>query len=222
MTAEDKNKTQGVNRGRHAQLIQVAVICLAGVSLFTTAQGMTQYIFRNNAVSYAASTAIQGILLAMSMGLPGYLRRVWENSWHWFWRILVCVIIVLLTIVTMFCSSWFSYIYIAGIVHFDSWGTDSELLVQQTFRTELYNARDYAHIYRTYLEGDLGEKILMLEEQADIISKNEQLDNLDMDWDQEREDYGDTGTTVGNYMTTVIDAMENAMRGVRSGSSRER
>lgn len=221
MTAEDKNKTQGVNRGRHAQLIQVAVICLAGVSLFTTAQGMNRYIFDNAAVSVAASTAIQGILLAMSMGLPGYLRRVWENSWHWFWRILVCVIIVLLTIVTMFCSSWFSYIYIADIVHFDSWGTDSELLVQQTFRTELYNARDYAHIYRTYLEGDLGEKILMLEEQAGIISENEQLDNLDMDWEQERENYGGTGTTAGNYMTTVIDAMDKAMQDGSSGNSRE-
>lgn len=221
MTVKEKNKTSVMNKGKHSQLIQVAVICLAGVSLFTTAQGMNRYIFDNAAVSVAASTAIQGILLAMSMGLPGYLRRVWENSWHWFWRILVCIIIVLLTIVTMFCSSWFSYIYIADIVHFDSWGTDSELLVQQTFRTELYNARDYAHIYRTYLEGDLGEKILMLEEQAGIISENEQLDNLDMDWEQEREDYGDTRTTAGNYMTTVIDAMDKAMQDGSSGSSRE-
>lgn len=221
MAVKDMNRDQMTNRSRHSQLVQVAVVCLAGVSLFTTAQGMTQYIFHNDAVAYAASTAIQGILLAMSMGLPGYLRGIWRNKWHALLRVIVCVIILLLTVVTMFCSSWFSYIYIADIVHFDSWGTESELLVQHTYRTELYDARDYAHIYRTYLEGDLGEKILMLEEQADIIFENEQLDNLDMNWDQERADYGDTSTTAGNYMVTVIDAMENAMRDGSSGSARD-
>lgn len=221
MDGKSKGQAQILNNGNHSRLVQLAVICLAGVSLFTTAQGMTQYIFHNDAVAYAASTAIQGILLAMSMGLPEYLKGVWNNQWHAFWRIVVCVMIVFLTIVTMFCSSWFSYIYIAEIVHFDSWGTESELLVQQTYRAELYNARDYAHIYRTYLETDLGERLLMLEELTDVISENEQLDNLNMDWAQERRDYADTSTTAGIYMAPVIDAMENAMKSDAAQDSRE-
>lgn len=221
MDVKNMEKEQSVVSRKHSQLVQLAVICLAGVSLFTTAQGMTQYIFDNGAVAYAASTAIQGILLAMSMGLPEYLRRIWKNKWHVLLRLIVCAIIIILTFVTMFCSSWFSYIYIADVVHFDSWGTDSKLLVQQTYRTELYDARDYAHIYRTYLEGDMGEKILMLEDQATIISKSESL-NTNINWAQERIDYGNPNTTAGAYMATAIEAMVQAMQDGSSGNARDR
>lgn len=220
MNVKDITKGQIRNGGGSYQLIRIAVICLAGVSLYTTAQGMTQYIFHNDTAAYAASAAIQGILLAMSMGLLKYIRGIWKNNWHVLLRLFTCIMIILLTIVTMFCSSWFSYIYIAEIVHFDSWGTDSELLVQQTYRAELYNARDYAHTYRIYLESDMGEKILMLEEQADAISKKEKLDSPVSNWEEEMATYGDTNTMAGNYMSTVIDAMRKAME-QSSGNSRE-
>ena len=214
-------KDQIKGNENHLQLIKLAVICLAGVSLFTTAKGMNEYIFHNDALSYAASTAIQGILLAMSMGLPRYLEGIWKNHWNFFLRIVLCIIILLLTVVAMFCSSWFSYIYIADVVHLDSWGTDSELLVQQTYRTELYDARDYAHVYRIYLEEDMGEKILMLQTQADDISEDKQLDNLNIDWNQERTEYGDTNTTAGSYMVSVISAMQNAMQTNSTQNSRD-
>lgn len=209
---------KGANSG---DLIRMAVICLAIVSLYTTAQGMKQYIFDGNNISYLASAAIQSILLAMSMGLPGYLNGVWKNQWHVVMRLLVCICILTLTVIIMFCSSFFSYIYIAEFVNKDSWGTESELLVQQTYRKELYQAKDYAHAYRTYLEMDMGEKLLILQQQADEISQNEKLDNLNMDWDQERINYGDVSTSVGVIMAPVIDAMENAMKSSSAQGSRE-
>lgn len=215
------NKDKKKQNTKNNQLIQVAVVCLATVSLFTTAQGMSKYIFKNGPISYAASAAIQGILLAMSMGLPAYLRGVWEKQWDIIRRGFLCLFILLLTGVALFCSSWFSYIYIAEIIHFDSWHIDSELLVQQTYRSELYEARDYAHSYRVYLENSLGEKILELENMADELSENEQLDTLNMNWQEERESYEGMDTVVGNYMLTVIDFMESAMEIDSSQNSRE-
>lgn len=204
--SEQKQVKRNIN---NSQLVQVAVLCLSAVSLFTTAQGMNEYIFKVPAISYAASAAIQGILLAMSMGLPAYIHNVFENQWKIFWKIFVSAIIILLTIVTMFCSSWFSYIYIAEVVHFDSWQTDSELLVQQTYRAELYDARDYAHAYRSYLENSLGEKIIVLEELAEGLAENEQMDNLQMNWSEERLRYEETLVAV--YMIPIVDTMETAM-----------
>ena len=206
---------------KNSQLIQVAVICLATVSLFTTAQGMNKYIFENSAISYAASAAIQGILLAMSMGLPMYLSNISKNEWKIWGKILVSFLILLLTVVVMFCSSWFSYIYIAEVVHFDSWQTDSELLVQQTYRTELYDAKDYAHAYRSYLENALGEKIIELEELAEGLAENEQINEQQMDWEQERKRYNETDTLVAIYMLPVVDTMENAMKKNPSQNLRE-
>ena len=43
-------------------LLRIGVIFLAVVSFFTTANGMREYIFHNNAIAYAASAAIQGNL----------------------------------------------------------------------------------------------------------------------------------------------------------------
>lgn len=285
------NKSGWTKKGNNTDLLRMGVVLLSLVSFFTTANGMKRYIFAENSViSYAASAAIQGILLALSMNLPGYLRGIWakpvegfditpnkdyeakpeeddsrteveevtklliedhawvrENSgkikekkspldlerclqaiinfgkWicHTLIRSFLCLCALILTIITIFCSSWFSYIYIAEVIHRDSWGTDSQLLVQQTYRTELYNARDYAHNYRIYLEESMGDKILMLEEQAKQLSDS--VVDLEMDWDAERRRYvseSDAGnrTTAESYMATVIDAMESAMA---EGASQE-
>lgn len=206
---------------KNHQLIQAAVVCLATVSFFTTAQGMNNYIFKNAPISYAASAAIQGILLAMSMGLPTYIGDVFKNQWNVLLKILVSFFIVILTVVALFCSSWFSYIYIADVVHFDSWNTESELLVQQTYREELYNAKDYAHAYRAYLENSLGEKIIELEEMTDELEENEQIEALEVEWQAKREEYEKENTLVASYMLPVLDVMDKAMQKNPSQNSRE-
>lgn len=212
-------------------LLRIGVIFLAVVSFFTTANGMREYIFHNKAIAYAASAAIQGILLALSMNFPSYLRAICreplqgqDKGFYWLRKIgrflvntLLCLIVLLLTGVVIFCSSWFSYVYIAETIHQDSWGSDSELLVQQTYRAELYDAQDYAHRYRNYLEGDIGEKILQLEGEAMALS--DFVADMDMDWETERQNYvPDDGSSVASYMAEVINAMEEAME---SGSSQE-
>ena len=67
----------------NTQLLQIAVVLLAVVSFFTTANGMSQYIFSGNkAIAYAASAAVQGVLLSLNMNLPGYLRGIWRQKWN--------------------------------------------------------------------------------------------------------------------------------------------
>lgn len=233
MDGKEMRKRLGADGRGHTNLLRIGVILLAVVSFFTTANGMRKYIFNNEEnglVAYAASAAIQSILLALSMNLPGYLCGIWANAvqeekgkFHWLkepvrflGKVILSLIVFLLTIVAIFCSSWFSYVYIAETIHQTSWEADSELLVQQTYRSELYDAQDYAHIYRTYLEGDIGERLLLLETQAMNLSDPVETD---MDWDAERADYApDDGSTAASYMAAVIDAMEKA---VDSNSSQE-
>lgn len=193
------------------QLLQFAVVCLAIASFFTTAQGMHQYIFSNPTIAYVTSGAIQGILLALSMNLPKFMKRIWgENNGFWkgLGKVLIEFVLLLLTAVSLFCSSWFSYVYIAETVHKGSWDTDSSLLVQQTYRSELHSASDYVKAYRTYLETELGQKILNLQTLANQLPT--QASDFNMDWDAERQNYASDNTMASSFMATVIDQMENA------------
>lgn len=210
LNQEDLKREKQIQEGNNTYLLQVAVIFLAVVSFFTTANGMKEYIFRENGViAYTASAAIQGILLALSMNLPGYLRGIWMRKWNVAVRCFMIFMALLLTGVAIFCSSWFSYIYIAEVIHKDSWGTDSELLVQQTYRTQLYDARDYAHTYRLYLEESMGDHIVQLEEQAREQLKDSVID-FGINWDTEEANYASDGGTASSYMLPVITAMRRA------------
>lgn len=213
---------------RNTTILRIGVIFLSVVSFFTTANGMKTYIFTDNdGIAYAASAAIQGILLALSMNLPGYLRDICkktgeihegEKRWRsglykvgrFIWKSLLCICVVALTCVTIFCSSWFSYIYIADILHQNSWETDSELLVQQTYRTQLYDAQNYVKSYRAYLEESIGDELLLLETQAAQLP-NFSTD-ISIDWSEEQVAYApNDGSTASGYMSNVIRAMEAAM-----------
>lgn len=227
MAIEEKQFVQQTFKGieknekGNTSLLRLGVILLSVVSFYTTANGMREYIFKGNGViAYAASAAIQGILLALSMNLPDYLLKIWKRGWHGFWRFILCFCAIILTLVTIFCSSWFSYVYIADTIHQESWGTDSELLVQQTYRSELYDARDYAHTYRLYLEESIGEDILALENQARQLP--DATGGFEIDWEEENARYGRGSESMAvSYMATVIDIMELALEGSSSQENRD-
>lgn len=236
-----------ISASQNTSLLRMGVLFLAVVSFFTTANGMKKYIFtEDGAVAYAASAAIQSILLALSMNLPKYLKGIWRadrkdaepNSngsvgslempgairivnWmrHNLMRLFLCSAVIVLTFVAIFCSSWFSYVYIAEVLHKDSWEADSELLVQQTYRAELYGARDYAHIYRTYLEESVGEDILLMERQSQML--NDPISNAEVDWDDEILNYASGNGTAAVYMSSAILTMREAMENDASQEDRD-
>ena len=101
-----------------AQLLQLAIVCLAIASFFTTAQGMKNYIFHDDAIAYVTSGAIQGILLALSMSLPKYISNIWEKkAFKTGVKALITLVLLVLSAISLFCSSWFSYVYIAETIH---------------------------------------------------------------------------------------------------------
>lgn len=239
MGSKTKQFCSGGWRRDNTHLLRLGVIFLSVVSFFTTANGMRDYIFQDNAfIAYAASAAIQGILLAMSMNLPSYLKKFWgrestdgdegkpysaskpdilyrirnfiKNSVKrigmFFGRLILSAFVIVLTFVTLLCSSWFSYVYIADVLHQDSWDVDSELLVQQVYRTQLYKGQEYASTYRVYLEESLGAEILMLETQAEALSDG--TIRTGINWEEE-ERY--TQGIAGIYMTAPINAMRAAL-----------
>lgn len=215
MNSQQKNAAdigkRFVSEGKSsAQLLQLAIVCLAIASFFTTAQGMKNYIFHDDAtIAYVTSGAIQGILLALSMSLPKFISNIWEKkAFKTGVKALITLVLLVLSAISLFCSSWFSYVYIAETIHKGSWNIDSELLVQQTYRTELYKASDYAKAYRTYLESELGQKILSLQTLANQLPT--QASDFSMDWEAERQSYASDDTIASSYMATVIDQMENA------------
>lgn len=218
---ENAVKTVGAGEKSGSQLLQFAVICLAIASFFTTAQGMRSYIFNGEpTIAYVTSGAIQGILLALSMNLPRFMRRIWnEEKSNVFIKAIIEIVLLILTGISLFCSSWFSYVYIAETVHKGSWDTDSELLVQQIYRNELYDASDYSKAYRTYLEAELGQEILNLQSLANQLPT--QASDFNMDWESEQQQYASDNTVASSYMATVINQLKLAFETAPSQENRD-
>lgn len=217
---ENAAKTVGAGEKGGLQLLQFAVICLAIASFFTTAQGMRSYIFNGEpTIAYVTSGAIQGILLALSMNLPRFMRRIWNEKSNVFIKAIIEIVLLILTGISLFCSSWFSYVYIAETVHKGSWDTDSELLVQQIYRNELYDASDYSKAYRTYLEAELGQEILNLQSLANQLPT--QASDFNMDWESEQQQYASDNTVASSYMATVINQLKLAFETAPSQENRD-
>lgn len=217
---ENAAKTVGAGEKSGLQLLQFAVICLAIASFFTTAQGMRSYIFNGEpTIAYVTSGAIQGILLALSMNLPRFMRRIWNEKSNVFIKAIIEIVLLILTGISLFCSSWFSYVYIAETVHKGSWDTDSELLVQQIYRNELYDASDYSKAYRTYLEAELGQEILNLQSLANQLPT--QASDFNMDWESEQQQYASDNTVASSYMSTVINQLKLAFETAPSQENRD-
>lgn len=217
---ENAAKTVGAGEKSGSQLLQFAVICLAIASFFTTAQGMRSYIFNGGpTIAYVTSGAIQGILLALSMNLPRFMRRIWNEKSNVFIKAIIEIVLLILTGISLFCSSWFSYVYIAETVHKGSWDTDSELLVQQIYRNELYDASDYSKAYRTYLEAELGQEILNLQSLANQLPT--QASDFNMDWESEQQQYASDNTVASSYMATVINQLKLAFETAPSQENRD-
>lgn len=196
---EQKSKKNGVSGT--VSLLQVGAVLLASVSFWATAQGMKNYVFEESWQAYAASLAIQGILLGLNFYLPSFLSNA---KW------LLKTAIILLTCIVMFCSSWFSYVFIAGKVYDKSWDTESRLLIQNTYRQVLFDSNDYSKAYRNILANNLSNQINSIYDLSKNFDEVSVENENEIDWDSERDLYA-SGNITGDKMSVVINDMENAM-----------
>lgn len=173
------------------------------VSFWATASGMAEYTFAEEWQAYMASLGIQGLLLGLNFSLPTFLRKCGDNNKQ---KAVLCV----LTFVVLFCSSWFSYFFIAGRAYGDSWSTESRLLAQAIYRKELFAANDYAEQYGDELEQVLAEQVVELYKQAQDMDINNINITENINWNEERNTYAAEGSATRNIMLTAIQAMEQA------------
>lgn len=186
-------------------ILRIATIILAVVSWWSTAQGMADYVFQEKWQAYLASLGVQGILL----GLNFYLPTFWMNTMgSWPKRIVLAG----LSLVTLCCSSVFTYIFISGYAYEDAWPTESRLLVQSGYRSELYDAGDYVDEYQDLLRNELGGQVSDLYTQAAALEAQKVSAGEGLNLEQDRTEYGENSDFAANSeVLTAILAIERAM-----------
>lgn len=97
------------SQGMILTLLRLATVLLAIVSWWSTAQGMQDYVFSQTRQANLASFAIQSILLGLNFYLPTF--------WRWIHSLRGKICVLALSGVVLFCSSWFSYVFIVGTVY---------------------------------------------------------------------------------------------------------
>ncbi len=195
-------------------LLRICTVLLAVVSFWATARGMVSYVFHEEWQAYAASLAIQGILLGLNFYFPTFWNRIKSKFTK--------AGLLILTAIVVFCSSWFSFIFIVEQVYGQSWEIESRLLIQSVYRRQLYQAEDYANKYKGILVDDLNQQIIDLYSQAKSLSVGEMNPIDDINWDEERMVYITDDFAARNEMKAIIDAMESASRENAKPNERER
>ena len=183
-------------------LLRICTFLLAAVSFWATAQGMKEYTFPDNWQAYAASLGIQGLLL----GLNFSFFKFWDRCQTDFHK----AVLLILTCIVLFCSSWFSYLYIAKQVYGKSWDTESRLLAQDTYRSELFAADTYLEQYGEEMEQSLTDQIVALYAQATVMDSDKVDIAGNLDWAIERSIYAQDDFAARDIMLSIIDAMEQA------------
>ena len=117
-----KNETEFWN------FVNVCTVFLAFISLYTTAEGMNRFFFRNDRIhGYLISLAVQGILLSLNLRLPRYLKGKALPA--------KCCAIGLY-LFTVLWSSGFSYIFMANVIYEDTWMKDAQIEISALYQKE--------------------------------------------------------------------------------------
>ncbi|SFH41069.1 hypothetical protein SAMN05216405_3089 [Lachnospiraceae bacterium NLAE-zl-G231] len=99
--------------------INICSVFLAFISLYTTAEGMNRFFFREDKIhGYLISLAVQGILLSLNLRLPRYLMGKALPA-------KACAIG--LYVFTVLWSSGFSYIFMSNVIYQDTWMKDAQI-----------------------------------------------------------------------------------------------
>ena len=183
-------------------LLRICTFLLAAVSFWATAQGMKEYTFPDNWQAYAASLGIQGLLLGLNFSFFKFLDRCQANYHK--------AVLLILTFVVLFCSSWFSYLYIAKKAYGQSWDIESRLLAQDFYRNELFAADTYLEQYGEEMEQSITDHIVALYAQATEMDSNKVDIARNLDWVIERNTYAQDDFAAKDIMLSIIDAMEQA------------
>ena len=190
-------------------ILRICTILLAAVSFWSTAQGMEDYTFPNGWQAYAASLGIQGLLLGLNFAFPEFWRSCKTSVQK--------SALLFLTVVILLCSSWFSYLYIAGKAYGESWDTECQILAQSSYRSELFDADEYTEQYSEQLETALAGQISVLYDQAKKMDQEKVDVGEQIDWSEERERVGNSAAS--DLWNIAIDSVSSAIGSKGEGVS---
>lgn len=195
-------------------LLRLATVLLAIVSWWSTAQGMRDYVFSQAWQANLASFAIQSILLGLNFYLPTF--------WRWIHSLRGKICVLALSGVVLFCSSWFSYVFIVGTVYEKSWQTESRLLVQSVYRNELYKADEFVQISSDALRETLGDEVAALYTASKTADTETTQNPSGLDLTADKASYADNADFAANSeIASAIQAMQTATQEEASSGVRE-
>lgn len=214
-TANSRREVSGPKGGVY--IMRIATVMLAVVSWWATAQGMRSYVFSEQWQANLASLAIQSILLGLNFYWPKFWKELTKTTKKWG--------LVLLSATVLFCSSWFSYVFIVDRVYEQAWDTDRQLLVQKIYREELYSSSDYSDTYEKALREQLSDQVIRLYSNAkDLEEDGKDVQGTQgQDFEEDRNKYiGDSvDFAASTEMQEAIDAMETAIKEEATANDRE-
>lgn len=202
------------SQGMILTLLRLATVLLAIVSWWSTAQGMRDYVFSQAWQANLASFAIQSILLGLNFYLPTF--------WRWIHSLRGKICVLALSGVVLFCSSWFSYVFIVGTVYEKSWQTESRLLVQSVYRNELYKADEFVQISSDALRETLGGEVAALYTASKTADTETTQNPSGLDLTADKASYADNADfAANNEIASAIQAMQIATQEGTSSGVRE-
>lgn len=184
-------------------LLRLCTFLMAAVSFWATAQGMREYTFPTDWQAYAASLGVQGLLLGLNFSLPSF----WKKSKGAGKKL----VLILLTLVVLACSSWFSYLYIAGQAYGQSWDVERRLLAQDIYRSELFAAEEYTEEYAAELENSLSDQVVELYQRAKEMGTSNFDVTGNINLAEDLEHYAPDGSAAREIMMTVTEAVGPAL-----------
>ena len=176
-------------------ILRCCTLLLAAVSFYATAQGMIEYVFAEEWQAYAASFAIQGMLVALNFYLPARMKKVK--------KLVSKMAVILMVAIVTFCSSWFSYVYIAGKMFKDSWEEKGHLTLEKEYRTQLYKTQDYLNGYIEELNNELSVSIQDLYTSIEKMQAAKEISTSLYDWDAEMDSLSSTLKTAYAQEDTI-------------------
>lgn len=130
-----KSLTLNEQQNKIIKILKTAAFCLAIVSYFATAYGLSNYVFdgANQWQAYMYSFGIQATLFVLSLGLPNHIKKAKDGvktwlKWVWFG------FIILLDVVFVFVSSFFSWVFICEQVYKATKIDDAQVRLENEFK----------------------------------------------------------------------------------------
>lgn len=220
MKPNNKDKKDSNKNG--IKIIKIAAFCFALISWLATAQGLNKFIFREYYwQAVLISFGIQAILFVFNLKLPEYFKTIGEvvpkeqrkkrrfilkDTYKW---VPVQKVIVFFYIITIFASSFFSFVYMTNFIYEDTRYLDANIALERNFRENITATEQY-------VEEDIKLHILMISDLlSELIDLNDSAstggaerktkEELKEALQQAEETYNSKKTTVNNLEDFVKD-----------------